>query len=220
MRRAGEGTAARILNDDEGGKALILTAQAVRNPRTNGRKTGDDRTRIPFVTGKSVIEGPALRRVNECQIVHHAADFRKQLRYPLARLAVLLKCIRALHERSGIALAHRNLAFAFEQLAVELLEHRLVVERIYLAHAAAHEQGNYGFRARLEMRSLGKIRGILHVGGGAGLFASWGAEQTILRQQIHQGKAAQTFARLKEKIATGNKTRVIFSSAVAFHSRS
>jgi hypothetical protein len=53
------------------------------------------------------------------------------------------------------------------------------------------------------------------------LFASWGAEQTILRQQIHQGKAAKTFARLKEKIATGNKTRVIFSSAVAFfHGRS
>src|SRR5947199_133909 len=176
QRRAGEGTAARSLNDDEGRKTLILTAQAERNPPTDCRKTGDDRTRIPFVTGKIVIERPALRRVNECQIVHHAAEFRKQIRYPLARLAVLLKCIRALHERSGIALAHRNLAFAFEQLTVELLEHRLVVERIHLAHAAAHEQGNYGFRARLEMRSLRKIRGILHVGGGAGLSASWGAK--------------------------------------------
>src|SRR5204862_7707545 len=117
--------------------------------------TGDDRTRIPFVTGKSVSEGPALRRVNECQIVHHAAEFRKQLRYPLARLAVLLKCMRALHERSGIALAHRNLAFAFEQLAVELLQHRLVVEGIYLPHAAADGQGNYVFHERLELRDRG-----------------------------------------------------------------
>src|SRR5262249_56256001 len=109
LGRASEGAAARILNDEEGGEALILTAQAVRHPRTNSRKTGDDRTRIPFVTGKSVIEGPALRRVNECDIVHQAADFRKQIRNPLARLAVLLKRIRALHERSGIALPHRNL---------------------------------------------------------------------------------------------------------------
>jgi hypothetical protein len=71
------------------------------------------------------------------------------------------------------------------------------------------------------MRSLGKIRGILHLEGGANLFASRGAKQTTLRQQIRQGKAAKTFARLKEKIATGNKTRFIFSSAVAFlHGRS
>jgi hypothetical protein len=71
------------------------------------------------------------------------------------------------------------------------------------------------------MRSLGKKRGILHAGGGAGLFGGRGAKQTILRQQIRQGKAPNTFARLKEKIATGNKTRVIFSSAVAFfHGRS
>src|SRR5262249_57015070 len=139
-----------------------------------------------------VMEGPDLRRVNECYIVHQAADFRKQIRNPLARLAVLLKRIRALHERSGIALPHRNLTFAFEQLPVELLERRLVVERIHLAHTAAHEQGNYGFRARLEMRSLRKIWGILHVGSGAGLFATWGAEQTVLRQQIRQGKAAKT----------------------------
>src|SRR5215467_6663221 len=42
LRRAGEGAAARILNDDEGGQALILAAQAERHPRTNGGKTSDD----------------------------------------------------------------------------------------------------------------------------------------------------------------------------------
>src|SRR5207253_7022213 len=73
LRRAGEGTAARILNDDEGGKTMILTAQAVRHPRTNGSKKGDDRTRIPLASGQSVTEGPTLRRVNECQRLHHAA---------------------------------------------------------------------------------------------------------------------------------------------------
>src|SRR6266852_9669441 len=76
LRGAGEGTAPRILNDDESGKALVLAAQAVRNPRTHGGKTSDDGARIPFVARKRVIEGPALRRVNERQVVHDATDFR------------------------------------------------------------------------------------------------------------------------------------------------
>src|SRR5690242_491910 len=128
LRGAGEWAAARILNDDERGKALILATQAVGDPRTHGGETGDNGARIPFIAGKRVIDRPALGRVNEGEIVDDTADFRKQVGHPFARLAVLLELIRALHQRPRIALAHGNLAFAFEELAMELLEHGLVVE--------------------------------------------------------------------------------------------
>src|SRR5215469_8903386 len=103
-----------------------------------------------------MVGGPPLSRVDECQVVNNAADIGEQLRDPLPRLAILLKLVGALHQWAGVSLADQNLAMALERLAMILREHRLVVEGIHMADAAAHKQRDYGLSSGLEMRRFGR----------------------------------------------------------------
>src|SRR5579872_6279876 len=139
LGRSSERASARILDHDERREVLILASQSIRHPRAYARKASDDRAGVPLVVRERVIDRPALRGMNECQIVDDAAHVREQLGNPLPRLTVLLELIRAAHQRAGIALSNGDLALSLKRFAVELLKHRLVVESVHLADTTGHE---------------------------------------------------------------------------------
>src|SRR5258706_9854725 len=102
--------------------------------------------------------------MNERQLVDDSADVRKQLRNPFPGLTILFELVGTLHQWTGIALADGNFAFAFERLAMILLQHGLIVECIHLADATTHEQRDDRFCPRLEMRLLGEKWRICYAG--------------------------------------------------------
>src|SRR5260370_31617615 len=154
VRRAGIGSAFLVQDDHKTRKVLVLAAQAVGDPGARAGEAHLDRAGVPLVVGNHVIVRKALAGMNECQIVHDRADIREYFRDPSSRFSVLLEAERALHERSGVALANLDLAVSIHRHAVVLLERRFVPEGVEVAYAPPHAKRYYRFRACFEMRRL------------------------------------------------------------------
>src|SRR5215469_8127549 len=94
-----------------------------------------------------------------------------------------------------------------------LREHRLVVERIDMADAAAHEERDDRLGPGFEMGRLGKEGRICHSGGtDASMRRGRRRRQEALRtQQLRKSDAADAAARLKEKVATRDKSPAAFA---------
>jgi hypothetical protein len=91
--------------------------------------------------------------------------------------------------------------FFVERLAGPLRQPRLVVPEVYCAGTPGHEQRNHRFGSRLEMWRLQCIRVVaerLRIACRRRL----SREQSLLLEQVRQGKPADATARLEEKIAT------------------
>jgi hypothetical protein len=116
---------------------------------------------------KIVIDGShgvVVVNPDEAQLKEYAAravqlrEMRENLRDPRTRFPVSLEREGALHQRSWVALPDDNIAVPFEGHAVVLLQGRLVLERVDVAHAPAHEQRNDGLRPGLKGGGLGQVR--------------------------------------------------------------
>ncbi len=167
VRRTGVGTALLIQHDHEARQVLVLGAQTVGDPRADARIAHLDGAGVPLVVRNHVVVREALAGVNECQVIHHGRDIREDFRDPRARLSVLLEAEGALHQRPGIALPDLDLAVAFHRHPVVFFQRRLVLEGVDVADAAAHEQRDHRFRARLEVRRLGQQKRIAAAGRAA-----------------------------------------------------
>ena len=97
----------------------------------------------------------ALGGADEGEVIDHPGNVGEQLGYLDAALTMFLEAKRALHQRSGISLAHPNGTFPGQGPAMVLGERRLRVEGINLAHAATHEKRDDGLGPGLEMARSG-----------------------------------------------------------------
>jgi hypothetical protein len=64
----------------------------------------------------------------------------KDLRDIHSALAIFPEGERTRHQRAGIALAHHDIALPRERLSGVLRQRRFGIERIDMAHSAAHEK--------------------------------------------------------------------------------
>jgi hypothetical protein len=94
-------------------------------------------------------------------------------------------------------LPHYYLAFSCQRLAGVFFQSGLGVEGVDVADAAAHEQGDYAFGARGEVRLFGRVRiepDGLRI---AGCVVDSGSQQAILIQEMRQSQAAEAAAGLE-----------------------
>ena len=190
-----------VVDHDEAREALVLRTETVGHPAADAGVAHQDRAGIPFVMGEHMIVRPAVARMNERQIVHHRPDVREQFRYELPGLAVALELERALHQRTGETLPDADPSLARQRLAVVLLEHRLVVERVDVTHAAAHEQGDYRLGLRAEMRVAGRGRRL----DALRVARVLGRQQTVLLQHVRQGDPADSLACPEQEVPAGHE---------------
>jgi hypothetical protein len=99
-----------------------------------------------------------------------------------------------------------------------LREHRLVVERIDMADAAAHKKRNDRLGPGLEMRRFVKEG---RVGHARGTDASMrrcrrGRNEAFGTEQLRQGDAADAAGCLKEEVTTRDKSLSAFAGTVTF----
>ena len=97
-------------------------------------------------------------RVDETDVVHAASEMRKERADPVPALAMTAKFIRALHYFAGLAEKAFVLPLSFQRFTVKLLQSRLVVERVNMAHAARAKDLNDTAGARREVRQEGGSR--------------------------------------------------------------
>ena len=151
-----------VVDHDKCGQIAVLAAEPVRHPSAYAGVTHQNHAGVPLVVREHVVIRLADGRVDKRQFVHNRRHVREQLRDPCARLSVLLERKRTLHQRARVALAHDHFAVAVDagnagpkRDPVVFFERRLVVERVDVAHSAAHEQVDYRFSSRRKMRRLG-----------------------------------------------------------------
>ena len=99
-----------------------------------------------------MIVRPAVDRAEEGELVDLSGEMRKELRYLDAALSVPLEAEGARHERAGKSLADddASLDFVVEGLARVFRQRGLGIERVHLAHAAAHKQRDHRSGPRAE----------------------------------------------------------------------
>src|SRR5687768_8381426 len=125
-------------------------------------------------------------------------DVRKELRDLESRLSMAAELKRRRHQRTGMSLAHDNVALPRERLSSVLLERGLGIECVHVANAAAHEQRDHPLGTRCEMRRLGSIWRGSHRFGRT---ARRRAEQLVLPEEPRKSEAAQSAAAVEQEIA-------------------
>src|SRR2546429_9960099 len=99
--------------------------------------------------------------MHQRDVIHDGRGVRERFADPRAASAVLPELAPRAEQLRAVAAAHEREAFALDErlrnrLAVQLDELRLVIEQFELARSACHEEVNDVFRARLEMRRVGR----------------------------------------------------------------
>ena len=136
-----------------------------------------------------------VHAMNERHLVDMLGHVRKQVRNPLAGLAVLLKLPQRLHE--SLFGSHRprvrNFAWVVEidHLTVATIKQRFRIERIDLTHSTLHkeEDDSLGFGSMMKPRN-GKRR------------LSDGVSATPIREQRCGSERSKTACRLMEKVSS------------------
>ena len=171
VRAPGLGSGVRHLRGDhhERGQILILGSQAVAHPRADARPVEGRRSGVDADGCAKVISVDVLHRLDDANVVDHAADVGKKITDRNAALAVAFELpVSSLVDPLFVV-----------GLAVVFGEERLGVERIHVGNGARHEQEDDPFRLRREVRLLGRQR-VDRVGPGRGALHYFGEES---RQQ-------------------------------------
>jgi hypothetical protein len=88
-----------------------------------------------------------------------------------------------------MALPHNDFSFTGKRLPGEFVQGRLWIERIHVAHAAAHEQRDHAFRARRKVWLLNRL--------GARNGAAIPGKEVLLVEQGHQAEPRDAAARIE-----------------------
>ena len=204
--RPAQRSAAVIGQHHERRQAGRFRSQTVGHPRTHAGEPDVDLARLHFVGRLHVIVRASVDRSDDGQLIDVPADVRKNLRDLDAALAVLLEREGAGHQRAREALPHNHVArhFSVDRLAGVFRQRRFRIPRVHLARPAAHEQGNHRFRARREVRRLGRVRIDAHGSGPARIITGNGrraGQQSLLLEQVRQREPADASAGSKQEIA-------------------
>src|SRR5580700_7935494 len=105
--------------------------------------------------GQHVVVRYSVGGTDQGDVIDDRADVREQLRDLGPGLSIPLERVGTGHDRPWKSLPHHNLAESAEGLSVIFLENWFGIERVDVADSARHEQRDYGFGARLEMRLAG-----------------------------------------------------------------
>ena len=173
---AAEGAAALVIEDDVAGEVFIHRAEAVGDPGAEGGEAHADLAAGEGIMGLDVVVRFREDAADEGVFVGKGSEFGEEFTDFEAALAVAMELKRRGHQGPGVALADDDVAFAGEGLAGKAGEGGLGVEGVYVADAAAHEQGDDAFGA-------GGV-----VGGGF---------------EGGEGERAETAAGFEKKFATG-----------------
>ena len=142
-----------IVQHHVGRQVLVLRAQAVRDPRTDGRPVRELAAALHDEDRRFVIEVRGEHRADEGDVVDLLRQVRQDLGNLHARLAVLGELVRRRHESASLVdeldivgqIASRRLPFV-------LRESGFGVKQIHLAWPAVHEELDDGLRLGLEVR--------------------------------------------------------------------
>ena len=117
---------------------------------------------------------------------------------------MLLELERRLHQVAGLALGQDGAAG--QGLPVVLVEHRLVVERVHVRHAAVHHQEDDALGSRLEVQP----------GQHAALAAGWyvrrrGRLRQRRVQHLRQRDEAEAAAQARQRLASGHGHELVIA---------
>ena len=205
VRGSAERPSVRIVNHHERGQILILRPEPVRHPRAHAGEAHPDHPRAQFVVRLHVIVRLPVHGSQQRQFIHLRGQPREDFRHIHPALPVLLERERRRHQRPRVPLPHDHIALAFERLPGVFRQRGLGIESVHVADPAAHEQGDHGLRAGLEVRLFRGQRALYGRVRGARA-PRRRAQQTILIQQVSQAQAADTAAAFEQEIASRSKS--------------
>ena len=126
--RAARRHPARVGQDDVGGQVVCHRAEAVTQPRAHDREAVEAEAGVLLERRGGVVRGVGDHRVDDRQLVGDARDVREQVRDPQPVLAAPGELPVVLPQQADLAEERLGLRIGGHLLAVELGQHRLVVE--------------------------------------------------------------------------------------------
>ena len=142
---------------DERRQVLVVAAEPVVNPRAHARPAGDLRAGLEEGDRGVVVDRLGEHRADDAELVDDLGGVRQEIADPGAVRPVLAepelrtgerqRRLIAGHAGQPLALPHR----VRQLLAVALVEHWLVVERLHLRRPAGHEEIDDALRLRREV---------------------------------------------------------------------
>ena len=126
--RAAGRHAPHVRQHDERRQVIGIATESIGKPRAEHGKAVQPKAGVGLERGRRVVRRLGDHRADERQFVSHARQMRKQIGNPEAALAALFEIEKRLVEQADLAEKHVGLLFAFELLAMMLVEARLVVE--------------------------------------------------------------------------------------------
>ena len=120
----------------EARKVLGVAAESVNGPRTHRRSSRHAKARVHQRVRRIVVDLLGHHRAHDADVVRDAADMRQQRRHVLSGLAVTLERMLRRQNLQLLALELGDLLSLGDRLghglAVELLQHRFVVEQLQM----------------------------------------------------------------------------------------
>ena len=150
--------AARVGDRDISRQVAVLTAEAVRHPRSHAGKSVEREAGRHEILARSVRVCFSGHRMDKADVVRHPANLRDEFRNHLAGLAARFEFPRALCEIALAALKRDQLFRSRHRLTVTLDELGLVVERVEVAAGSGTEDDNYVLRFRREVGIARRVR--------------------------------------------------------------
>src|SRR5690606_21505961 len=204
------GKAPRIGKRDEGREVLVERPEAVGDPRSHARKTGNREPRVHEVAAESVDVRWRRHGHEEREAIDDARDMRKDARDPSSALAVAPELEGAL-EHAEIARARDGFdpgaASGIEALAVVARESRLGIEGVDLARAAVEEDLDDTPRAGAVVEAAIERRERRGAPAGEGVASGFArraiaCEEARSREEMSERDPAEAAARIEEPAAS------------------
>jgi hypothetical protein len=135
----------RLGQDHEGREILVLAAQSIGHPRTDGGVAAKAVAGVHVVAGGRVIDRFGLHSLIDAQLVGDARQMLPVLAHLQARVPVAGELVRRF-DVVAFAAGHRGgeLVAPLKDLQMQLVELLLVIERVEMAGAPLHEQADAG----------------------------------------------------------------------------
>ena len=128
---------AAALQHDVAGQITRLGAEAVARPRSRAGEAEEGKAGVHEEVPLRMLAELRGHAADHAEVIRHAADLWEEIAHLKARLPVAFEVpMRGLN--GSVVVELRLLHRARHRLALELLEHRLVIERIDMRHPAAH----------------------------------------------------------------------------------
>ena len=149
--RCGRATA---LQHDVTGQIARLGAEAVARPCTRAGEAEEGKAGVHEEVSLCMLAELRGHAADHAEVIRHAADLREEIAHFTSRLPVAFEVpMRRLN--GAVVVELRLFHGSRHRLALELLEHRLVIERIDMRRPAAHVEKDDASCLRCE--ALGSI---------------------------------------------------------------